>query len=69
MPAGPLPRFKGEFYSVLAGFAEPGETLEARWFTADQLPNIPPKIRIARSLIDWFINKHQIEPKGNGEWA
>ena len=22
------PRFKGEFYSVLAGFSEPGETLE-----------------------------------------
>jgi NAD+ diphosphatase len=108
------PRFKGEFYSVLAGFAEPGETLEetvarevreetgievtdiryfgsqpwpfpdslmiaftaryaggeirvdgeeimdARWFTADQLPNIPPKISIARSLIDWFIRKQTI---------
>ena len=107
------PRFKGEFYSVLAGFAEPGETLEetvarevreetgievkdiryfgsqpwpfpdslmigftaryaggeirvdgeeimdARWFTADQLPNIPPKISIARSLIDWFVIKQQ----------
>jgi NAD+ diphosphatase len=106
------PRFKGEFYSVLAGFAEPGETLEetvarevreetgievqdiryfgsqpwpfpdslmigftaryaggeirvdgeeisdARWFTADQLPNIPGKISIARQLIDWFIGRH-----------
>jgi NAD+ diphosphatase len=105
------PRFKGEFYSVLAGFAEPGETLEetvarevreetgievtdiryfgsqpwpfpdslmigftaryaageirvdgeeildARWFPADQLPNIPGKISIARRLIDWFVEK------------
>ena len=106
------PRFKGEFYSVLAGFAEPGETLEqtvarevfeetgievqdiryfgsqpwpfpdslmigftaryaggeirvdgeeildARWFPADQLPNIPGKISIARQLIDWFVRKY-----------
>ena len=109
------PRFKGEFYSVLAGFAEPGETLEetvarevreetgievtdiryfgsqpwpfpdslmigftaryaggeirvdgeeimdARWFPADQLPNIPGKISIARQLIDWFVEKQQME--------
>jgi NAD+ diphosphatase len=107
------PRFKGDFYSVLAGFAEPGETLEetvarevyeetgievtdiryfgsqpwpfpdslmigftaryaggeirvdgeeisdARWFTADQLPNIPGKISIARRLIDWFVEKQK----------
>jgi len=112
------PRFKGEFYSVLAGFAEPGETLEetvarevweetgievkdiryfgsqpwpfpdslmigftaryaggeirvdgeeildARWFTADQLPNIPGKISIARQLIDWFVGKHRLDPGG-----
>ena len=110
------PRFKGEFYSVLAGFSEPGETLEetvarevreetgievkdiryfgsqpwpfpdslmigftacyaggeirvdgeeisdARWFPADQLPNIPGKISIARQLIDWFVEKHRLEP-------
>jgi NAD+ diphosphatase len=110
------PRFKGDFYSVLAGFAEPGETLEetvarevreetgievtdiryfgsqpwpfpdslmigftaryaggeirvdgeeimdARWFTADQLPNIPGKISIARQLIDWFVGKHHWNP-------
>ena len=108
------PRFKGEFYSVLAGFAEPGETLEeavarevqeetgievrdiryfgsqpwpfpdslmiaftaryaggeirvdgteildARWFTYDQLPNIPGRISIARALIDWFVEKHRL---------
>jgi NAD+ diphosphatase len=110
------PRFKGEFYSVLAGFAEPGETLEetvarevreetgievqdiryfgsqpwpfpdslmigftaryaggeirvdgeeildAHWFPYDRLPTVPPKISIARALIDWFVEKHHLEP-------
>lgn len=100
--------FKGGFYSVLAGFAEPGESLEecvarevneevgiavkniryfgsqpwpfpnslmvgfiadyaggrinvdnseiieAAWYSAGDLPPIPPKISIARQLIDWF---------------
>jgi NAD+ diphosphatase len=104
--------FKEELYSVIAGFVEPGETLEetvtreikeetgidvkniryfgsqpwpfpdslmiaftaryaggeiridgeeimeAKWFAADRLPNIPGKISIARSLIDWFVAKH-----------
>lgn len=103
-------RFSGNFYSVIAGFVEPGETLEecvrreireetgievaniryfasqpwpfpdslmvaftaeyaggelvidpkelvtAGWFTPDQLPEIPGKMSIARSLIDWFVN-------------
>ena len=107
------PRFQDGFYSVLAGFAEPGETLEetvnrevweetgievqdiryfgsqpwpfpdslmigftaryaggeirvdgteilvADWFPYDQLPKIPGRISIARSLIDWFVDKHQ----------
>jgi len=102
-------RFKSKYYSVLAGFVEPGENLEecvareikeevgisvnniryfasqpwpfpnslmvafladyaggkikadnteireAGWFTADNLPSIPPRITIARQLIDWFI--------------
>ena len=101
-------RFRRPFYSVLAGFVEPGETLEdcvrrevmeevgltlgtidyfgsqpwpfpdslmigfvahyasgqitidnneimdAAWFGPDDLPRIPPKISIARQLIDWF---------------
>jgi NAD+ diphosphatase len=105
-------RFKEKMYSVIAGFVEPGETLEetvtreikeetgidvkniryfgsqpwpfpdslmiaftaryaggkikidgeeiveAKWFAADQLPNIPGKISIARSLIDRFVAKH-----------
>ena len=102
-------RFPGGFYSVLAGYVEPGETLEecvrrevfeevgievkniryfgsqpwpfpdshmiaftaeylsgdirsdeseivdAGWFSPDNLPEIPGKISIARSLIDWFL--------------
>ena len=102
-------RFPGNMFSVLAGFVEPGETLEecvareiyeevgiqvkniryfgsqpwpfpdslmlgfiaeyasgeiqvdpeeiseAYWFSADNLPNIPGKISIARQLIDWFV--------------
>lgn len=105
-------RFTKGWYSVLAGFVEPGETLEeaverevreevginikniayfgsqpwpfpnslmlgftaeyergdicidqaeiedARWFTLDNLPNLPGKISIARQLIDHFIAKH-----------
>jgi NAD+ diphosphatase len=101
-------RFPARFYSVLAGFVEPGESLEecvrrevweevgvrvdriryfgsqpwpfpdslmvgftaayaggelapnpaeivdAAWFSADALPEIPPPISIARRLIDWF---------------
>lgn len=105
-------RFKLPFYSVLAGFVEPGETLEecvrreireetgirvkniryfgsqpwpfpnslmiafvaeyaggeifvdgselidAAWFAKDNLPQIPPRISIARKLIDWFTQSH-----------
>jgi len=105
-------RFKLPFYSVLAGFVEPGESLEqcvnreireevgirvkniryfgsqpwpfpdslmlafiadyakgdicldgseiieADWFAKDRLPQIPPKISIARQLIDWFVQTH-----------
>ncbi len=104
-------RFAENLYSVLAGFAEPGESLEdtvrreikeevgievdniryfgsqpwpypdslmigftaswssgeitvdndeiteARWFTVEDLPLIPDRISIARSLIDSFIKK------------
>jgi len=106
-------RFPAKLYSVLAGFVEPGETLEecvkrevfeevgiavkniryfgsepwpfpdslmvaftaehaageiridnteiarAGWFSADSLPAIPPRISIARQLIDWFSGEKQ----------
>jgi NAD+ diphosphatase len=114
-------RFKAGFYSVLAGFVEPGETLEecvareikeevgirvkniryfgsqpwpfpnslmvgfladyaageikadlseivaAAWFHADNLPSIPPKITIARHLIDWFVANHSAAKTRNPE--
>lgn len=110
-------RFPTQFYSVLAGFVEPGETLEkcvgrevfeevgitvkniryfgsqpwpfpdslmvaftaeyaggeikvdhseivdADWFSANRLPRIPPKISIARQLIDWFSETMENEMK------
>lgn len=106
------PRFPEKRYSVLAGFVEPGESLEecvqrevteevglelknicyfgsqpwpfpnslmigftaecpsgeikidekeiveADWFTADDLPKVPPRLSIARQLIDAFVIKH-----------
>jgi len=106
-------RFSENLYSVLAGFVEPGETLEdtvrreireevgievkdiryfgsqpwpypdslmigftaawaageitidndeiteAKWFTADDLPMIPERVSIARSLIDRYIERHK----------
>jgi NAD+ diphosphatase len=106
-------RFKTGYYSVLAGFVEPGENLEecvareireevgitvkniryfgsqpwpfpnslmvaftaeyaageidvdtseivdAGWFTGQTLPSIPPRITIARHLIDWFLENRR----------
>ena len=106
-------RFRLPFFSVLAGFVEPGETLEAcvareieeevgitvkniryfgsqpwpfpdslmvgfiadyadgmiavddaeiteaDWFTREDLPRIPPRISIARQLIDWFTSQRR----------
>lgn len=36
---------------------EESELADARWFTADDLPGIPPPFTIARKLIDWFIHE------------
>ena len=106
-------RWRRNWYSVLAGFVEPGETLEqcvhrevfeetgirlknvryfgsqpwpfpnslmvgftaeyasgdivleeeeledANWFTADNLPNLPSSMSIARRLVDDFIQQHR----------
>jgi NAD+ diphosphatase len=35
---------------------EEAEIADARWFAANSLPEIPPKMTIARRLIDWFVN-------------
>lgn len=34
---------------------EEEELVDAAWFTKDNLPLIPPKLSIARRLIDWFV--------------
>jgi NAD+ diphosphatase len=34
--------------------ASPPEIVDAAWFSADNLPSVPPRITIARHLIDWF---------------
>lgn len=34
------------------------EILEAGWFRADKLPDIPGKVSIARKLIDWFVENY-----------
>jgi NAD+ diphosphatase len=32
------------------------EIIDAAWFAKDNLPKIPPRISIARQLIDWFVH-------------
>lgn len=36
---------------------EEAEIADASWFSADQLPSIPPPSTIARRLIDWYIGE------------
>ena len=36
---------------------QPGEIEDAAWYRADDLPGIPPKISIARRLIDDFVRR------------
>ncbi len=46
------------FTAVYAGgeiAIEPAEIAEAAWFHKHNLPDIPPKLSIARKLIDWFV--------------
>jgi NAD+ diphosphatase len=35
------------------------EIVDAGWFTPESLPEIPGKISISRSLIDWFVEKYK----------
>jgi NAD+ diphosphatase len=32
------------------------EIVQADWFSAENLPPIPPRLSIARELIDWFLS-------------
>jgi NAD+ diphosphatase len=42
--------------------AEPTEIADADWFAPDALPRIPPKLSIARELIDDFVRRHGGSP-------
>lgn len=37
---------------------EEEEMAEAGWYTADDLPRVPPPLSISRQLIDWFVDNH-----------
>jgi NAD+ diphosphatase len=43
--------------------AEPSEIADADWFLPDELPRIPPKLSIARELIDDFVRRHGGAPR------
>jgi NAD+ diphosphatase len=48
------------FHATYAGGelrADGQEILDARWFRFDALPSIPPKISIARALIDDWVGR------------
>ena len=36
---------------------EESELADAQWFSVGNLPSLPPKMTIARKLIDWFVEK------------
>jgi NAD+ diphosphatase len=43
--------------------ADPSEIADADWFAPDELPRIPPKLSIARELIDDFLRRHGGSPR------
>ena len=55
-------------HSLMIGFSaqwaggeiecDPAEILDANWYGVDELPLIPPKMSIARELIDRWVAKH-----------
>ncbi|GGO04736.1 NAD(+) diphosphatase [Saccharibacillus kuerlensis] len=40
------------------------EIAEASWFGPDELPNIPPKVSIARKMIDWYAEEYGTPSQG-----
>ncbi len=38
---------------------DPTEIMDAGWFAPDALPTVPPKLSIARELIDDFVRRHR----------
>jgi NAD+ diphosphatase len=41
---------------------DPAEIEEAAWYTADEIPTVPPPISLARALIDHFVRTHGGDP-------
>jgi NAD+ diphosphatase len=41
---------------------EPGEIEDAGWYMADDLPQLPPKISIARAMVDDFVKRRGRDP-------
>jgi NAD+ diphosphatase len=39
--------------------ADPAEIEDAGWYPADELPPLPPKVSIARAMIDGFVARHE----------
>jgi NAD+ diphosphatase len=49
---------------------EEEEMADAGWFTADNMPPVPPKISIARQLIDWFADQQRVDSSAEiKEWS
>jgi NAD+ diphosphatase len=42
---------------------DPDEIEDAGWYSADDLPHLPPKISIARAMIDDFASQHGLDPE------
>ena len=47
---------------------EAEEIADAGWFSPHDLPKLPPKISIARRLIDWFVARNGMDPVSIQEW-
>jgi NAD+ diphosphatase len=43
---------------------QPGEIEDAGWYTAEDLPQLPPRISIARAMIDDFVRQQGLDPEG-----
>ena len=41
---------------------DPTEIEDADWYPADDLPKLPPKVSIARAMIDRFVAQHGRNP-------
>ncbi len=48
---------------------EEAEIAEAGWFYANQLPSVPPRVSIARALIDDFVSSQMAEPIDLRDWS